>query len=40
LPRHHPDPCDRFIIATAVLQDAPVVAHDSVFSDYKIDVIG
>ncbi len=40
LPPVHDDPCDRFIIATAKLNDWPVVTADGQFERYGITVIG
>ena len=34
LPQIHKDPCDRFIIATAILNDIPIVTTDQRFSQY------
>lgn len=39
LPLYHRDPADRFIIATAMLRDLPVVTTDGNFSKYGIAVI-
>ena len=39
LPLHHRDPADRFIIATAKLNDIPVITTDRNFSQYEIKVI-
>jgi PIN domain nuclease of toxin-antitoxin system len=39
LPKFHKDPCDRFIIATALMMDMPVVTSDSRFRDYGVDVL-
>ena len=38
-PLHHRDPADRFIIATAKLNDLPVITTDRNFSQYEIKVI-
>lgn len=38
LPLIHKDPCDRFIIATAMSLNLPVVTADSNFPKYGIDV--
>ncbi len=40
LPPIHNDPCDRFIIATAKLNDWPVVTADERFAEYGVTVIG
>jgi PIN domain nuclease of toxin-antitoxin system len=39
LPPIHADPCDRFIIATALLNELPVVTSDSRFVEYGIETI-
>jgi len=39
LPLHHRDPADRFIIATALLNDLPVITTDSNFARYGVCVI-
>ena len=39
LPRHHRDPADRIIIATAIAKKLPVVTHDSRFAEYGVAVI-
>jgi PIN domain nuclease of toxin-antitoxin system len=39
LPWHHRDPADRFIIATALKEKAPVITADSRFSQYGVRVI-
>lgn len=38
LPQIHNDPCDRFIIATALIRKLPVVTADRRFSEYGIQV--
>jgi len=35
LPPFHKDPCDRFIIATAMLNNLPIVTSDKRFKEYK-----
>jgi PIN domain nuclease of toxin-antitoxin system len=35
LPRHHEDPFDRMLIATALAEDMPIVASDREFKKYK-----
>ncbi len=40
LPDIHRDPCDRFIIATALRLGVPVVTKDPHFSAYGLTVIG
>ena len=39
LPRIHDDPCDRFIIATAKLNDLTVVTADEQFEEYGLTVL-
>jgi PIN domain nuclease of toxin-antitoxin system len=39
LPRIHRDPCDRFIIATAVREKVPVVTGDRLFHRYGVTII-
>lgn len=39
LPRHHADPFDRLLIATASLLRVPIVTSDPLFKAYPIDVI-
>jgi PIN domain nuclease of toxin-antitoxin system len=39
LPFHHRDPIDRIIIATALVENLPIVTQDSHFSAYPIEVI-
>jgi PIN domain nuclease of toxin-antitoxin system len=39
LPWHHHDPADRFIIATALRENAPVVTGDKRFELYGVKVI-
>ena len=39
LPEIHKDPADRFIIATALLNDCVVVTGDHRFSEYGVDTI-
>lgn len=39
LPFHHRDPADRFIIATAMKENAAVVTTDEVFLKYDVRVI-
>ena len=39
LPFHHRDPFDRLIIATAMVENLPVVTQDPHFSAYPIEVI-
>ena len=39
LPLIHKDPCDRLIIATAMLHHFPVITGDSMFEEYGVKVI-
>jgi PIN domain nuclease of toxin-antitoxin system len=39
LPPHHRDPCDRFIIATALHLGVPVVTIDPKFAPYGVSVV-
>ena len=39
LPWHHRDPADRFIIATALRENIPVVTADSNFEKYGVRII-
>jgi PIN domain nuclease of toxin-antitoxin system len=39
LPPIHGDPCDRFIIATALLRKVPVVTADTRFQKYGVEVL-
>lgn len=39
LPWHHRDPADRFIISSAIQENATIVTGDQKFSKYDIDVI-
>ena len=39
LPMVHKDPCDRFIIATAQLENLPIVTTDRMFRKYGIVII-
>ncbi len=39
LPDIHRDPCDRFIIATAILSKVPIVTKDKQFKKYGVEVI-
>ena len=39
LPAIHKDPCDRLIIATAMIHRLAVVTADPVFKEYDIDVV-
>lgn len=38
LPEVHRDPCDRFILATAIRMNLPVATADSHFKDYGVEV--
>ena len=39
LPMVHKDPCDRFIIATAQLENLPIVTADRMFHKYDITIL-
>lgn len=39
LPDFHKDPCDRFIIATAMIHRLPVVTGDNMFANYDIHIL-
>ncbi|MFH1491592.1 MAG: type II toxin-antitoxin system VapC family toxin [Pseudomonadota bacterium] len=39
LPPIHRDPCDRFIIATALLREMPVITADHRFEQYGVQVL-
>jgi len=39
LPPMHADPCDRFIIATALIHKLPVVTSDERFAGYGVETI-
>ncbi len=39
LPSFHRDPCDRFIIATALTLTLPVVTSDRAFGEYGVSVL-
>jgi len=39
LPPIHKDPCDRFIIATALIRNLPVATGDSRFAEYGVKVL-
>ena len=39
LPPIHRDPCDRFIIATALVHRLPVVTADKRFAQYGVEVL-
>jgi PIN domain nuclease of toxin-antitoxin system len=38
LPMLHKDPCDRFIIATAQLENLPIVTADRMFRNYSVEI--
>lgn len=38
LPIIHNDPCDRFIIASALIFHHPVVTHDPIFEQYSLEI--
>ena len=39
LPPIHRNPCDRFVIATAMLKEIPVVTADRRFTQYGIEIL-
>ena len=39
LPKIHKDPCDRFIIASALMLELPVVTSDARFKEYGVEVV-
>ena len=39
LPLIHKDPCDRFIIATALLNHLPIITKDERFRDYGVKIL-
>ncbi len=39
LPFFHNDPCDRLIIATAMIMKIPIVTADGKFKDYDVEII-
>ncbi len=39
LPAIHSDPCDRMIIAAAIINKLPIVTHDAIFKKYGIEVL-
>tara|TARA_B110000483_G_scaffold229386_1_gene293351 strand:- start:199 stop:384 length:186 start_codon:yes stop_codon:yes gene_type:complete len=39
LPFHHRDPFDRLIIATALVENLPIITQDHHFEAYPIEVI-
>ena len=39
LPKIHKDPCDRFIIASALKFEIPVVTADARFKEYGVEVL-
>jgi PIN domain nuclease of toxin-antitoxin system len=40
LPRHHPDPFDRMLIAQAQIEGLTVVTRDRAFDNYEVDLMG
>lgn len=36
---HHNDPCDRFIIATAIKYQLPIITNDGMFANYPVAII-
>lgn len=39
LPRHHKDPIDRLIVATAINRNLPIVTADGFFSQYDVKIV-
>ena len=39
LPPHHHDPFDRYLIAQALVDGAPIVTSDPVFALYGVSVV-
>lgn len=39
LPWHHKDPADRFIISTALMENASIVTGDTRFAKYQVPII-
>lgn len=39
LPKRHKDPCDRFIIASALMRQSPVVTADARFKAFGVQVL-
>ena len=39
LPRHHRDPADRFVIASAIRENATIITADKKFAKYDVNVI-
>lgn len=39
LPMHHRDPFDRLLIAQAIVEEIPIVSHDSAFCRYSVHLI-
>ncbi len=39
LPQIHKDPCDRFIIAAALIKNLPIVTADKQFAQYGVTVV-
>lgn len=39
LPPHHHDPFDRLLIAQAILENLPILAADTAFEHYEVEVI-
>lgn len=36
LPYHHKDPCDRLLVAQAIVEGAVLLSRDSIFSQYPV----
>ena len=39
LPMHHRDPCDRMIVAQALIEDLVLVTHDGRLADYDLRIL-
>ena len=39
LPPHHPDPCDRVLVAQAQVEGATIVSHDRALAPYGVRVM-
>jgi PIN domain nuclease of toxin-antitoxin system len=39
LPKHHRDPFDRLLIATAQVEGVPILTADRIFAEYGVDVL-
>jgi len=36
LPKHHRDPFDRLLMAQAIVENVPLVSHDTIFDQYGV----